>query len=71
VDRGGGAFELYGSNLVNDPAAVTVLANGVPCQVLYAGAEQIDFRLPDGLTGAITVSVQNELASDSAYLISR
>jgi uncharacterized protein (TIGR03437 family) len=71
VDRGDGVFELYGSNLVNDPAALIVLANGVPCQVLYAGAAQINFRVPDSVRGAITVTVQNERAADSAYLISR
>ena len=66
--RGGGLFELYGSDLVNDPAALVVSANGVPCQVLYAGAGQVNFRLPDGLTGPITVTVQNERAADSAIL---
>ena len=71
VDRGDGVFELYGSNLVNDPAALVVMANGVPCQVLYAGAAQINFRVPDSVRGAITVTVQNERATDSAYLISR
>jgi len=68
VDRGDGVFALSGANLVNDPAALVVTANGAPCQVLSATASQIDFSLPDGLAGDITISVQNEKASDSAYL---
>jgi uncharacterized protein (TIGR03437 family) len=71
VDRGDGFFELHGSHLANDPSALVVLANGIPCQVQYASSGQIDFRLPDDVTGAITVTVQNEKAADSAYLTNR
>jgi len=36
--------------------------------VLYACIGLIDFQLPAGLSGTITVTVQNERGVDSAYL---
>jgi glucose/arabinose dehydrogenase len=68
ADRGDGVFDLYGSNLVNDPAALAVFANTVPCEVVSADADHIVFRLPDEVTGNITIIVRNEKAQDSAHL---
>lgn len=64
VLRGSGIYELYGERLVNDPSQLFVTANGQSVTVLYAGPNQINFQVPDGLTGAINVVVQNEKASD-------
>jgi glucose/arabinose dehydrogenase len=69
LDLGGGVFELHGRNLIHDPAALAVLANRLPCGVLSASAGRITFRLPDGVSGAVTITVRNEKAADSAYLV--
>ena len=68
VDRGDRIYELYGTNLGGDPGTVTLTANGVPADVLYAGATQINFRLPELLAGDITIAVTNAKATDTILL---
>ncbi len=68
VKRGPGLYELYGENLVNDPAQFSISANGSSLETLYAGAGQVNFVVPEGLTGDIVITVKNEKATDSAVL---
>jgi glucose/arabinose dehydrogenase len=68
VKRGPGIYELYGENLVNDPAQFSISANGVPLATLYAGPNQVNFILPDGMTGDVAISVKNEKATDRIVL---
>jgi IPT/TIG domain-containing protein len=69
VQRAAGVYELYGEALANDPSQLSVTANGQPVTILFAGPNQINFQLPDGVTAPITIVVQNENASDSAQII--
>ena len=68
VRRESGVYELYGERLVNDPARLSVMANAQAVTVLFAGANQVNFQIPDGVTAPFTVVVQNEKASDSALV---
>lgn len=68
VARGDNVFELYGANLANDPAQLYVTANGQPAEILYAAPTQVNFALPEGMTGRITVGLTNERASDEAVM---
>jgi glucose/arabinose dehydrogenase len=68
VKRAPGVYELYGENLVIDPAQLWISANGVTLETLYAAAHQINFVVPDSVTGDIIVTVKNERAADTAVL---
>ena len=61
-------YELYGSRLVNDPAEFAVYANGVQVELLYAGAGQANFVLPENLAGDVTIAVKNEKAVDEILI---
>jgi len=68
VPHGDGTYDLYGARLANDPAQVAVFANGVSAQLLNVSPAQLTFALPDGITGDVTIMVQNEKASDSTLI---
>lgn len=68
VKRGPGIYELYGENLVNDASQFSITANGIPVTTLYAGTNQVNFVLPDGVTGDVTIIVKNEKAADQIVL---
>ncbi len=68
VKRAPGVYELYGTNLTGDPAQFTITANGVALQTLYTGSSQVNFVLPDGLGGDVSITVKNEKASDGISL---
>jgi len=61
-------YELYGTNLVNDDAEFGLYANGILAERLYTSRGQVNFILPEGLTGDITISVKNEKAVDEAVI---
>ena len=61
-------YVLYGENLVNDPNRFAISANGVPASTFYTSPNQINFILPDGLSGDITIAVQNEKATDQQLI---
>lgn len=65
------AYAIYGKRLASDPAQLRVAVNGVSAEVLYASEGQINFLLPAGITGDVTVSVTNEIASDEAVITIR
>lgn len=64
VNRGSGLFELYGANLVNDPAQFSITVNGVAAQTLYVSKTQINFVVPPDVTGNLVIAVINEKATD-------
>jgi len=68
VSRGGGIYELYGSNLANSSGVFAISANGEPAQTLYIGASQVNFILPESMRGDVTISVQNDKGSDKAVI---
>ena len=68
VDLGGGAYQIHGANLVNDPAQLTVTANGEPVELSYADANEIDVQLPGDLSAPIVIMVTNDRAADSINL---
>ena len=69
VQRAPGVYELYGENFVNtDPSRFSIDANGIVLQPTYAGKNQVNFTLPDDMTGDVTITVKNEKASDHAVL---
>lgn len=68
VSYGDRIYVLYGENLAGDPNQFTISANGIPASTFYTGPNQINFILPDGLTGDVVVSVRNEKASDQQVL---
>jgi glucose/arabinose dehydrogenase len=69
VQRAPGVYELYGENFVNaDASRFSIDANGIVLQPMFAGKNQVNFTLPEGLTGDVTMTVKNEKASDQAVL---
>src|SRR5262249_10286447 len=65
------AYAIYGKHLASDPAKVQVSVNGISAEILYSSEGQINFVWPAGITGDVTVTVTNELASDDATLTVR
>lgn len=61
-------YELYGSNLVNDPVEFGLYANGILAETLYVGRGQVNFILPEGLIGEVTIAVKNEKAVDETTI---
>jgi hypothetical protein len=69
VQHSAGIYELYGENLVNDPARLVVSANGQSVRVLFAGPNQVNFQLPAAVTSPqITIVVENEKGSDAVFI---
>lgn len=68
VQRAPGVFEIYGANLVNDPARLSVSVNNSPAAILYAAANQINIRIGPEITGDLTFQVTNEKASDQVFV---
>jgi glucose/arabinose dehydrogenase len=68
VQRAPGLYEMYGANLAPDPARFTLQANDQTIDPLYAGLNQVNFQLPDGMSGDVRITVKNETASDEALL---
>ncbi len=73
----GALVSLYGTGF-RDPAAaapslplpiqiedVRVTVNGAPAPLLYAGPQQINFQMPFGVQGRVTVAVTNGRATDT------
>ena len=64
-----GIFELAGDNLVNaDPAQFKMTANGIVLRTTEVDAHHVSFELPPGMTGDVTVTVENERAADTILL---
>jgi len=61
-------YELYGTNLVYDPNVFNLYANGLEAEILYKSPQQVNFRLPEGVTGQVTITVLNEKAIDEAVI---
>ncbi len=59
-------YELYGRNLVREPAEFGLYANGLLAETLYRSPGQVNFVLPGSLSGDITIAVKNERAVDEA-----
>lgn len=59
-----GVFEMYGTNLMGDPSRVSIQANGITVRPMYAASDQINFVLPDEMSGPVTVQVANEKGAD-------
>ena len=64
----GNIFSLYGRNLASNNGAFALFANGAGVEVLYAGPDQVNFVLPEGLRGDITITLRNERAGDEAVV---
>jgi uncharacterized protein (TIGR03437 family) len=62
----GGLASLYGSGFGDSVEDVQVSINGAPALVLYAGPQQINFLLPPGVPGRVTLAVTNRRGTDSA-----
>jgi len=61
-------YRLYGLRLSGDIARFQIFGNGIALETLYAGENQINFVLPETLTGDVTITVRNEIASDEAQI---
>lgn len=57
-------YAMYGQRLSPDGASVRVFANGLACEILYAGEQQINFALPTALTGEVTIRIESDRAAD-------
>ena len=68
VQRATGIYEMYGAGFAADPAQLSITANDAPVQILYAGRNQVNFALPDGMTGDVVIAVRNERAVDRVTL---
>jgi glucose/arabinose dehydrogenase len=63
-----GIFELYGTNLTNTAGDLSLTANGMAVQTLYVSRSQVNFTLPESLSGNINIVLKNNLASDEAVI---
>jgi len=63
-----GIYELYGTNLVNSSGELNIYVNGQRARTLYVSAGQVNFALPDGAAGDVTVLVRNDKAQDQAQI---
>jgi len=59
-------YSLYGLRLASDTSQFQIFGNGVALETLYIGEHQINFVLPESLTGDVVITVKNEIASDEA-----
>ena len=53
---------------MNASGVFRIFANGLAAEVLYKSAGQVNFVVPEGLSGSVTISVQNDKASDQAVI---
>ena len=53
-------YSLYGLRLANDVARFQIFGNGLALETLFAGENQVNFVLPETLTGDVTIIVRNE-----------
>lgn len=60
----GSIYELYGKRLADNPAAFEVRVDGVVAQTLYVSEGQVNFAIPAGRTGELTIGVKNEKGTD-------
>ena len=66
----GAIAAIYGSNLAVLPTAAQVTLNGVPVQIQFASAAQINFVIPAGVpAGPATLNLNNGLASAFPVLV--
>ncbi len=63
-----GIYELYGENLMRDPVQFSITANGEELETLYLSPNQVNFIVPEGLYGNVTITVKNERATDEAVI---
>jgi hypothetical protein len=63
VEGWGRVMELYGERF---SANARVFIDGAPAEVLYASDAQVNFVIPERITGAVTIALQNDLAMDEA-----
>ncbi len=73
----GGLVSLYGTGFRSEAVQATALplpvqledvqvtVNGVPAPLLFAGPQQINFQMPFGLEGRVTVAVTTARATDA------
>jgi glucose/arabinose dehydrogenase len=68
VRSSGRVYELYGRNLVGSAGETAILYNGSPAEILFASPIQVNFLVPEGLTGEVRVSVKTSRAEDQAVI---
>jgi IPT/TIG domain-containing protein len=68
VRNSGRIYELYGRNLVGSSGESAILCNGSPAEILYATPIQMNFVVPEGLTGDVRISVKTNKAADEAVI---
>jgi len=68
VRNSGRIYELYGRNLVGSSRESVILCNGLAATTLYTSPDQVNFVVPDGLTGDVTVSVKTDKAADESVI---
>lgn len=61
-------YSLYGLRLAGDIARFQIFGNGIALETLYIGEHQVNFVLPETLTGDVTITVRNEITSDEARI---
>jgi uncharacterized protein (TIGR03437 family) len=61
----GGLASLYGSGFGDPPEDVQVTINGAPATLFYAGPQQINFLIPPGVQGRVTLAVTNKRGTDT------
>jgi uncharacterized protein (TIGR03437 family) len=57
-------YAMYGYRFARGGGTVRVFADGLACELLYAGENQVNFVLPETLHGIVTIRIENDLASD-------
>ncbi len=69
VARAARIFELYGSQLTDGEGGVTLTANGVPAELLYVSDGQVNFAIPQEMTGEVRVEIKNGGAEDESVIL--
>ncbi len=64
----GSLATIFGSGLSNGDLSAQVLVNGIAASVSYVSDKQINFTVPDGLTGtSANIEVENSLGHSAVY----
>lgn len=62
-------YALYGQRLSGGAGQFQIFGNGIALETLYVGEEQVNFVIPEGMTGEVTIAVKNEVAGDEAVMV--
>jgi glucose/arabinose dehydrogenase len=68
VQRAPRIFELYGSNLVDGAGEAAITANGAPVELLYTSPGQVNFAIPEHMSGEVLIAAATAAGRDESVI---